>query len=47
MDSKGLVIIEELPNGHDGIKLSGRGKEAYKRLVQCIDEVIYGKMGTE
>jgi predicted transcriptional regulator len=45
MEWKDLVTVEKLPNGHDGIKLTTKGEEAYKRIVQWIDEIIHCRTG--
>jgi predicted transcriptional regulator len=47
MVHKGLVTFELCPNGHEGIKLTSKGEEAYRKLVQWIDEVIHGKLGLD
>jgi predicted transcriptional regulator len=44
MMEKGLVSRETFNDGHEGVRITAKGEEAYRRLVQWIDEVIYGKM---
>ncbi|MGD0817755.1 MAG: winged helix-turn-helix domain-containing protein [Methanomassiliicoccales archaeon] len=44
MSQKGLVTYDKCSNGHDGVKLTSKGEEAYRKLVQWINEVINGKM---
>jgi len=41
---KGLVALENSPNGHERVALTPKGYEAYRRLVQWIDEVVHGRM---
>jgi predicted transcriptional regulator len=47
MAQKGLIAFEKCPNGHDGIRLTSKGEEAYKGMVQWINEVIHGKLRFE
>ncbi|HVO77538.1 MAG TPA: winged helix-turn-helix domain-containing protein [Methanomassiliicoccales archaeon] len=43
MESKGLIRFEKLEGERDGAVLTQKGEEAYRRLVQWIDEVINGR----
>ena len=47
MVQKGLIVFEKGPDGHERIKLTSKGEEAYKRMVQWINEVIHGKLKFE
>lgn len=47
MALKDLVAFEKLPNGHDGITLTSKGEEAYRKLAQWINEVIHGGLGPD
>lgn len=42
MEQKGLVTYNNSPNGHEGIVLTPDGEEAYRRIVQWINEVVRG-----
>ena len=42
---KGLVSIENSPDGHERIVLTAKGHDAYRRLVQWINEVVHGAEG--
>jgi predicted transcriptional regulator len=44
MFEKGLVRYEDSSGGHEGICLTTKGEEAYKRLVQWMNEVIHGRL---
>ena len=44
MSDRGLVAVEDSSDGHERIVLTTKGEEAYKRLVQWINEVIHGKL---
>lgn len=43
MEGRGLVAVENSPNGHEHISLTVKGEESYKKLVQWINEVIHEK----
>jgi predicted transcriptional regulator len=43
MDGRGLVAVENSTDGHERITLTPKGEEAYKKLVQWINEVIHQK----
>ncbi|HEY4705156.1 MAG TPA: winged helix-turn-helix domain-containing protein [Thermoplasmata archaeon] len=40
MLAKGLVSLENFPDGHERVALTAKGYEAYRRLVQWINEVV-------
>ncbi|OGS50366.1 MAG: hypothetical protein A3K65_08345 [Euryarchaeota archaeon RBG_16_68_12] len=40
MRGKGLVSVENSPDGHERVALTPKGYEAYRRLVQWINEVV-------
>ncbi len=41
---KGLLSVENVPDGHERVALTPKGYEAYRRLVQWINEVVRGEM---
>ncbi len=43
MDGRGLIRVENSTDGHDRISLTPKGEEAYKKLVQWINEVIHDR----
>lgn len=47
MRSKGLVAVEDNPDGHERLVLTSKGAEAYRKLVQWINEVVHGRMPSE
>ena len=44
--SRGLVSIENAADGHDRITLTPKGHEAYRRLVQWVNEVVHERLPT-
>ncbi len=42
MLDRGLVALENSPEGQERVALSSKGYEAYRRLVQWINEVVRG-----
>jgi predicted transcriptional regulator len=44
MIRKGLVRFEKNTDDHEGVRLTEKGEEAYKRLVQWMNEVIHGRL---
>ena len=44
MQSHGLVSIENSPDSHDRVALTPKGYEAYRKLVQWINEVVHARM---
>lgn len=44
MTDRSLVVMENSADGHEKVRLTPKGEEAYKKLVQWINEVIHGKM---
>jgi predicted transcriptional regulator len=43
MRTKGLVVVEGNPDGHEQVALTAKGAEAYRKLVQWIYEVVHGR----
>jgi len=41
MTERGLVALENSPDSHERIALTPKGFEAYRKLVQWINEVIH------
>jgi len=44
MQKRELVTSEEFSDGHEGVRLTPKGEDAYKRLVQWMNEVIHGRL---
>lgn len=45
MLSRGLVVLENSPEGHERVVLTAEGKEAYRRLVEWINEFVRREVG--
>lgn len=41
MNGRGLIAIDDSSDGHERFSLTPKGEEAYKKLVQWINEVIH------
>ncbi len=41
---RGLVALENAEDGHERVRLTPKGHDAYLRLVQWINEVVRGRM---
>ncbi len=44
MQARGLVELQQSADGHERVVLTLRGREAYRKLVQWINEVVHGRM---
>lgn len=44
MTERGLVSVEGSPDGHARVALTAKGHEAYRKLVQWINEVVRGNL---
>jgi predicted transcriptional regulator len=44
MRDRGLVTLEGNPDGHDRVALTSEGRDAYRKLVQWISEVVQGRV---
>lgn len=44
MVSKELVRLESNPDGHERVLLTAKGADAYRRLVQWVNDVVHGRM---
>jgi predicted transcriptional regulator len=44
MDGKALIQIENSNDGHERISLTPKGEEAYRKLVQWINEIIHERL---
>ena len=42
MVGRGLVSLENASDGHERVVLTPKGREAYRKLVQWIHEVVHG-----
>lgn len=45
MSERGLVSLENSEDGHERVMLTPKGAEAYRKLVQWINEVIHKRTG--
>ncbi len=43
MRSRGLATLESSEDGHERVALTPMGREAYRKLVQWINEVVEGR----
>jgi predicted transcriptional regulator len=43
MSERDLVRMENCPDGHERVVLTQKGHEAYRRMVQWVNEVIHEK----
>ena len=43
MQGKGLVSVEDASDGHVRVALTAQGAEAYRKVVQWINEVVRGR----
>jgi len=43
MLAKGLVVLAGNPDGHERVVLLPKGAEAYRRLVQWVNEIVRGQ----
>lgn len=44
MLQKGLVTMEGNPDARERVALNPKGAEAYRKLVQWVNEVVHGRM---
>lgn len=44
MCARGLTGLEDSADGHDRVTLTPKGREAYRKLVQWINEVVQGRL---
>lgn len=44
MVDRGLIAPDTANDGHERLRLTPKGEEAYRKLVQWINEVIHGRM---
>lgn len=45
MIAKGLVGLEVDEGGHERVMLRPKGEEAYRKLVQWVNEIVRGRPG--
>ncbi len=43
MRVRGLADLEDSADGHERVALTPKGREAYRKLVQWINEVVEGR----
>ena len=44
MVGKGLVSMENSPDGHERVAMTTKGYEAYRKLVQWINEIVHNRV---
>ncbi len=44
MQERDLVYLENSADGHVRVGLTGKGQDAYRKIVQWISEVVQGRM---
>lgn len=44
MQGRGLVALENSADGHERVALTEKGGEAYRKLVQWINDVVRGEI---
>ncbi len=44
MHERGLITMENSADGRERVALTPKGHEAYRRLVQWINEMVHGRM---
>ena len=45
LQSRGLVAVENNPDGHERVAITEKGKRAYRQLVDWINEFVRGRPG--
>jgi predicted transcriptional regulator len=45
--AKGLVTLEGNPDARERVALTAKGAEAYRKLVQWVNDVVHGRMPME
>ena len=45
LQSRGLVAVENNPDGHERVAITEKGKRAYHQLVDWINEFVRGRSG--
>ncbi len=43
MCARGLASLEDSADGHERVALTPKGREAYRKMVQWINEVVEGR----
>ncbi len=43
LESRGLVTVEDNPDGHARVAITEKGKRAYRQLVEWINEFVFGR----
>jgi predicted transcriptional regulator len=41
--ARGLVALESSPDGHERVTITEKGKSAYRRLLEWINEYVHGR----
>ncbi len=44
MEGRALVELENSADAHERVRLTPKGHEAYRKLVQWINEVVHGRV---
>ena len=42
LHSRGLVTLEKSADGHERVKITRKGWDAYRRLVEWVNEYVHG-----
>ena len=47
LQSRGLVVLGNNPDGHERVAITEKGKRAYRQLVEWMNEFVQARPGTE
>ncbi len=43
LQGRGLVAVEGGPDGHERVRVTEKGKRAYRQLVEWLNEYVHGR----
>jgi len=43
LQSRGLVVLENNPDGHERVAITEKGKRGYRQLVEWMNEFVRGR----
>lgn len=43
LQARGLVLLENNPDGHERVAITEKGRRAYRQLVEWINEFVRGR----
>lgn len=43
LEARGLVTLEDDPDGHERVAITEKGRRAYRQLVEWINEFVRGR----